>query len=522
MTDDTERSTSLPAALRPLYARLRGGVLPSAQQLSTLALQGTGPIWKDLRPHLERLWALVPAGSGPRSVPLPGNDLLEEAINHFSAYFATPGERVRRQLRTLLLYPHELLDQSLDTGTGHTSRAADSEEVRVHWMRTCVTVEAVWRHVDSGADRYGELARLRPLAARNRFLALAEPMRYRAVLDSPWIPSRSSVFGATDSPTQHVFGADTYLLLVDRVRTARRDWYAYLNTYQSHPLLAQAELHQLEGELREICTARGYSTGPLILSSYSLDKIAPPDGEDEDMVWEVLHNHLLPRFRFLETISLIDPTKVVFAFPLLVSALVCGFGLAAAGMALFCHSYTTAAVLAAACYALIGLGAVRFGRVWTALWLLRLPAAATLGLVPLVAFPDWWQRIQFNWSITDVTSLAPLLLLGVSYGYLVIEARNHGVGPAQALSRAATVAAVGALHAFLVSLLGLTIIAPVFGEQTSDTNIASLWTTSGSAPVVVLVTAAAWCLAIGVFSQILWDERPITAPLAHTHWRDKQ
>ena len=29
------------------------------------------------------------------------------------------------------------------------------------------------------------------------------------------------------------------------------------------------------------------------------------------------------------------------------------------------------------------------------------------------------------------------------------------------------------------------------------------------------------CLAVGVFSQILWDDRPITAPLAHLSWRNR-
>jgi hypothetical protein len=38
---------------------------------------------------------------------------------------------------------------------------------------------------------------------------------------------------------------------------------------------------------------------------------------------------------------------------------------------------------------------------------------------------------------------------------------------------------------------------------------------------MLLVLAAAWCLAVGVFSQILWDDRPITAPLAHLSWRNR-
>ena len=39
--------------------------------------------------------------------------------------------------------------------------------------------------------------------------------------------------------------------------------------------------------------------------------------------------------------------------------------------------------------------------------------------------------------------------------------------------------------------------------------------------LTVLALAAALCMAVGVFSQILWDDRPITAPLAHLSWRNR-
>lgn len=516
MTTDTAPSTLLPEALHALHERLCGGVLSNARRLSPTGPSTLDRIWKELTPHLEGLWASVPVSPGP----LPEADSVEEAIERFSKHLAARDERVRRQLRFLVLCPHEILTRSLGSGTGHTSPASDEAALRVHWVRACVTVEAVWRCVDSAADAYGELARLRPLAARNRFLVLAEPMRYRTDLTSPWVPGRASVSRGTGDPTKHVFGTNTRQLLVDRARAARRDWYAYLSAYQSHPLLAQAEFRRIEDELRELCTARGYCTGPLVLSPLSLDKDARPDGEDEDVAWEVLQNHLLPRFRFLEAAPLTARTTARRCYVYSVSVLACGCVLGAVVAALFFGSYQFAAIPAALCYASIGFGTAVFGRAWAALWLLRLPAAATLGMVPLIAFPDWWQRIRFDWQIGPM-ELAPLLLLGVSYGYLVIEARNHDVGRWRAFGRAAAVTAVGALHAFLVALLGLTVIAPVFGEKTSNTTIASLWTASDNAPVAALVTAAALCLAIGVFSQILWDERPITAPLAHTHWRGK-
>ena len=42
------------------------------------------------------------------------------------------------------------------------------------------------------------------------------------------------------------------------------------------------------------------------------------------------------------------------------------------------------------------------------------------------------------------------------------------------------------------------------------------------AALAILLAATFWCLAAGVFSQILWDDQPITAPLSHRRWRDER
>jgi hypothetical protein len=108
----------------------------------------------------------------------------------------------------------------------------------------------------------------------------------------------------------------------------------------------------------------------------------------------------------------------------------------------------------------------------------------------------------------------------VSYGYLVVEARNHGVADWASLRRAAAVAAVGAAHALMVSLIGLAVVAPAFVNN--GPALASLWRhPSYRHAGMELALATAWCLAVGVFSQILWDDRPITAPLAHLSWQSK-
>jgi hypothetical protein len=70
----------------------------------------------------------------------------------------------------------------------------------------------------------------------------------------------------------------------------------------------------------------------------------------------------------------------------------------------------------------------------------------------------------------------------------------------------------------MVSLLGLVVVAPAFVQN--GQKLAAIWHhPSYRHAAMVLVLATAWCLAVGVFSQILWDDRPITAPLAHLSWR---
>ena len=76
--------------------------------------------------------------------------------------------------------------------------------------------------------------------------------------------------------------------------------------------------------------------------------------------------------------------------------------------------------------------------------------------------------------------------------------------------RSALVVVVGAVHALLVSLIALVVVLPAF---VGDGQGLLVWIGIPATATrgVVLALAAAWCLAVGVFSQILWDDRPITA-----------
>ena len=111
-----------------------------------------------------------------------------------------------------------------------------------------------------------------------------------------------------------------------------------------------------------------------------------------------------------------------------------------------------------------------------------------------------------------------LLRMPAAFGYLLIEVRNHGAAPWAAMRRALGVAVIGAAHAVLVSLIGLVAVAPAFASSAGQ--FGELWKQAGYGHAgLLLALAAAWCLAVGAFSQILWEDRPITAALAHLSWR---
>jgi hypothetical protein len=382
------------------------------------------------------------------------------------------------------------------------------------WLRLCWIAEAAWscadRH-DDGALAAGDWALLSPLTARLRFLVLSEPLRHRAVPDSPWLPTElTAVHGGEGGLLGRVFGVDSWHVLVGGCREARWRWQQVLGEYQSHPLLAQAEPSELEDELAALVFAEGRQ--PLLVSGAALTEPARASSDDTAVVAEAIEEHLLPRFK-LATVGWLaasgrdraERTRRLAAAAVVAAAAVSAMVLAAVGR------FETAAWAAGITYALLVAGVVSLGRVWATQWLLRLPAAAAVGLLVLVSLPpSWWQQSH--------VSLAPVLLAGAAYGYLVAEARNHGVGAEAAVGRALGVTAVGALHALLICLVGLVLVAPSYVDRGAD--LADLWRCGSlSRSWRVLALAGAWCLAVGVFSQILWDDRPITAPLAHLQWR---
>ncbi|WP_147434609.1 hypothetical protein [Micromonospora musae] len=430
------------------------------------------------------------------------------------------------------------------------------------WMWACWISEATWQAVTdtapedtklrSPAPEYAEphgpapedatprrpvpedAELLRPAAARLRFLVLSEAFRGGSA-DNRDLWRDGTADPALDLGT--VFGTNTAHLVVLRCRQARWEWHHCLDAYQSHPLLAAATPAEIESEIdalafrrprrgRPAAPWRGGPPGPPLVTDWDVihDASAPMTADDTALLDDVLDRHLLPRMRLGRVLRAATYPAAVTAphqhgwtataarwsrrwagmLPLLSAA--GALTLAARG------HFHAAAAAAAATYTLLGVLVVVFGRIWATAWLLRLPAAGTVGLFALLTLhPHWWQQPAGTWW-------APLTLTAASIGYLVVEARNHGVAAVTSIGRATALAVVGAGHAFLVTVIGLVAVAPALMENGRELRDA--WQNgSTTAGLATLGLGTAWCLTVGVFAQILWDDRPITAPLAHLRWR---
>ena len=376
------------------------------------------------------------------------------------------------------------------------------------WRSAARLIDEMWRYVNARSVSDHRMADLAPLAARARFILLSYPFRLAE--------ERSAPYWGRNGTANDVFGKrGGRAELTRRAMEARTVWTSYLRTYQSVPSFAAAAPSAVEDELKWVVARGGSWSNRLVLEP---DQTTPLP-RDEAFAEEAVEGHLLPRFALGAASSAVTAKR--WAYPLL-----WGAALAVPLLLLFGVDARAAAAGAGAIYVGIGVWAVFGRRLATAPLLLRIPAAATVGLILLVALhPDWWSNV--DWSRSYVGTLAVLII--ASYGYLVIQCRNHCSGElAREPHRVATamhlflgrpflVLAIGAVHSFLIALIGLAFVAPVFSElgDGKETVLAGL----EGAGTAILAGATAWCLAAGVFSQILWDDQPITAPLAHQRWR---
>lgn len=524
--------TGVTSGLPGLHPRLAGGIQPAVTRLRPHD-RGTrddraireSRSWRHLVPldaHLTRRGAEpMRATEVDAALDAAAHDLVTE----------------RDTLLAVLLAQQDLLGHLQETITTNSGTPTASRL----WFWACWTAEAAWRAAHrvsretadtTPAGFTEESTLLLPVAARLRFLTLSEAFRINGSKDGLWHPGDNR----TRARIGALYGTDSRHLITVRCREARTEWQRHLGEHDSHPLAAAALPHELEQEIDMLLfrhagepgwpARRDQSTWHPLVSSWAVgdDPDTPPTADDTAVIVDAIDVHLLPRMRLRRVVRATDPLDAPAEHHHPVSSHArnrrrrrwAGIAptFAALGSAILAATgnFTAAAVTAAGAYATLTGLVVVLGRNWATRWLLRMPASSTIGMLALITLhPDWW-------TTTTNTATAAAVLATAAIGYLVVEARNHGVAAADSIRRALGIAAAGAVHAFLVTAVGFILVAPAFTEQGSE--LATNWNTwTVGQGLARLVPATAWCLAAGVFSQILWDDQPITAALAHLRRR---
>ena len=469
-------------------------------------------------------------------------------------------------VRALLHHPEHLLGVVLpdllrpkeikgETKTERNGRKEGAQASALYvWSVFTVCVEVLWQHVSS---KVGSAHRhLEPLAARTRFLALTEPFRHQPDESKK---SLNWVNWWQGESLQHLFGdSDTWVPLIRKARESRDVWREYLNQHQSLPLFDHASPLAIEEEIHWLTykdpksrqtffankpiqfTLPTFVTDLLVLSGPETEtdeeenrKITPPEptAADRAVLIDMVERHLLPRFAVAATwsavCSLYQSTKlwaVQITYTILLLTLMAALGAVPLALCTETEWTSTGALITIGLfYCIIGFSTLFYGRAWAMPLLLRLPASGAVGLILLVTFhPSWWERVGKDWWLYAV-------LGGAALWYLLIEVRNHNTGmilsdtkvPFILTGRALAVALTGLVHSLFVALVGMVIITTTFGEKGDD--LREIWAQSPEGNFTAILAAATfWCLAAGVFSQILWDDQPITAPLSHRRWRNER
>ena len=103
--------------------------------------------------------------------------------------------------------------------------------------------------------------------------------------------------------------------------------------------------------------------------------------------------------------------------------------------------------------------------------------------------------------------LAPLGLVAAAAGYLCLKCRNHDVRRT-AVVRGLGATLLGLAHAVAVALIALATVLPLAARPDAFPG-------RGSSELWALWVAASVGLALAVFTQVLWDDRPVPVGPVH-------
>jgi hypothetical protein len=351
--------------------------------------------------------------------------------------------------------------------------------------------------------------------ARTRWALLSLPF-------TPGItrPGNLDLWRVNDSPGR----------LVALAQQARDDWLPVLAAIDDHPQLA-GRIADIESDVAHVAITE------VTRSRLGLDRLDEQARTDDladrpgrEATRFAVTRLLLPRFAWRA--SAVASARLANSWSrslscLALTAMLASLALflAAAFIPRSSWAFTAASAAAATGYLLIAAAsAAEPSAAWP--WLLRQPAGAAVGVLSLAALaPDWWHVSADASARTSTAIWAAAGLAGAGLGYLYIEAAGHGIRGRRLLLRPFAVGVGGLLHSLLVTLVSLRFLLPAFAATPAGGPAMSCWYAIGSCgrhalPVLTLVAlAASWSFAACVFLQIIWDDQPVTAPLAHVRWR---
>ncbi|WP_431956888.1 hypothetical protein [Nocardia lijiangensis] len=337
------------------------------------------------------------------------------------------------------------------------------------------------------------------------------------------------------SPTLEEFGSAR---LQAEARTARHQWLTCLTRWEDDPWLATRTSAQLENDLRWLRTTwpsqRPHRTTTAPDWPQPATELRLGSDDDITALADELAQLWLERGSVIGASHTLTPTDpdariatiarrfTVFAYPSAASVVVA---------LLLCGHVGSARIAAPALLAAGLLAAVCSPRRYLPLAVLRIPAAATVGIALLLTLtPAWWVN-TWVWPIG-------VALIGAAAIYLILEARQHGTSHFVAIRRGLILTTLGVLHAAVLSIAALGFVIPAMGEHgrcmsgwwnhpvterlplstespgfDADPCVKALRSATAAAPLETLTLMTGWSLAFGLGTQILWDDRPVTAPL---------